>query len=104
MKLIYCRKTTTQTETVFSSEHVSDLYCSRRPFGLVHVDYQTGSLNRTLKDSSKFFIELNETGRVPFIPEPKEAGDTSAGTTSFVWREVLFLVVMGTVGLWLFAA
>ncbi|XP_052128580.1 myrosinase 1-like [Frankliniella occidentalis] len=62
-----------------------------RPFGLVHVDYHNGSLNRTLKDSSKFFIRLHETGRVPFIPEP-EPDNVSAGNALFASHEVLALV------------
>ncbi|KAK3931291.1 Myrosinase 1 [Frankliniella fusca] len=74
-----------------------------RPFGLVHVDYQNGSLNRTLKNSAQFFIQLNETGRVPFVPAPREPDDTSAGTAFSVSLEVFFLSLLGTVGLWLFA-
>lgn len=40
----------------------------QRPFGVIHVDYQNGSLNRTFKDSSKFFIALGETKKVPLVP------------------------------------
>ncbi|KAK3931545.1 Beta-glucosidase 42 [Frankliniella fusca] len=65
---------------------------SQRPFGLIHVDYKTGSLNRTLKASAQFFIELNETGRVPYVPVPGE-GTASLSTTSFVTTELLLVTV-----------
>lgn len=42
------------------------MLCSdrRRKFGLVHVDYEGGSLNRTLKKSAWFFKQIGETRRV----------------------------------------
>ncbi|XP_034252324.1 putative beta-glucosidase 6 isoform X3 [Thrips palmi] len=38
-----------------------------RDFGLVHVDYEHGSLNRTLKDSASFWVELAERRVVPLV-------------------------------------
>ncbi|KAK3908003.1 Cyanidin 3-O-glucoside 7-O-glucosyltransferase (acyl-glucose) [Frankliniella fusca] len=47
-----------------------------RPFGLVHVDYEKGTLARSLKPySSKFFNELADTNVVPYV-EP-DAGSTT---------------------------
>ncbi|XP_034242067.1 beta-glucosidase 1A-like [Thrips palmi] len=36
-------------------------------YGLVHVDYAGGSLNRTLKKSSAFFKEVGETRTIPEV-------------------------------------
>lgn len=56
-----------------------------RPFGLVHVDYEGGSLNRTLKDSSKFWMELAETKRIPLWEEDKpSAAATAAASVSLL--------------------
>ncbi|XP_034238644.1 myrosinase 1-like [Thrips palmi] len=49
-----------------------------RPFGLIHVDYNSPTLKRTLKESSKFFIELGETGRVPQIVSSSASSLSSA--------------------------
>lgn len=53
-----------------------------RPFGLVHVDYETGSLNRSLKDSSKFWIQLAETRVVPYVENPDDATTIDPPTTN----------------------
>ncbi|XP_034242731.1 lactase-phlorizin hydrolase-like isoform X2 [Thrips palmi] len=50
-----------------------------RNFGLVHVDYDSGSLNRTLKYSSTFFREMMESGRVPYVQPP---GKSHSSTVS----------------------
>ncbi|XP_026290776.1 myrosinase 1-like [Frankliniella occidentalis] len=39
----------------------------RRPFGLIHIDYENGTLDRSLKDSAWFWIEMAETGVVPTV-------------------------------------
>lgn len=39
----------------------------RRRFGLVYIDYDGGSLNRTLKDSQDFWITLAENRIVPLV-------------------------------------
>lgn len=49
-------------------------------FGLVHVDYATGSLNRTLKESSAFFVQLAETRSVPLVLPGSSAASLSANT------------------------
>lgn len=50
---------------------------ARHSFGLVHVDYAGGSLNRTLKRaSSAFFLELAATRKVPTV-EPSSASPTT---------------------------
>ncbi|XP_034252555.1 myrosinase 1-like [Thrips palmi] len=72
---------------------------SGRPFGLIHVDYKTGSLNRTLKNSAQFFIELRDTGRVPNILPPDEGPSTSASST--LSSGLLLLAVGAMRGLWL---
>ncbi|KAJ1523245.1 hypothetical protein ONE63_001127 [Megalurothrips usitatus] len=70
-----------------------------RPFGLVHVDYASGSLNRTLKDSASFWTEMADTGVVPYV-EPDQSGTTAppASTTpssapvsvaSWLWLAIL---------------
>ncbi|XP_026278216.2 uncharacterized protein LOC113206368 [Frankliniella occidentalis] len=41
-----------------------------RPFGLVHVDYEGKTLDRSLKDSSQFWIEIAEKRVVPLVEEP----------------------------------
>ncbi|KAJ1531386.1 hypothetical protein ONE63_000067 [Megalurothrips usitatus] len=53
---------------------------SGRPFGLVHVDYESGSLKRTLKESSKFFIKLGETGKVPYVAPPEQSTEPAPST------------------------
>ncbi|XP_026276465.1 uncharacterized protein LOC113205169 isoform X2 [Frankliniella occidentalis] len=44
-----------------------------RPFGLIHVDYHGGSYNRSLKDSSSFWIELADRRAVPVVDMPSSA-------------------------------
>ncbi|KAE8751261.1 hypothetical protein FOCC_FOCC002089 [Frankliniella occidentalis] len=56
-----------------------------RPFGLIHVDYQTGSLNRTLKDSAQFFIDLATTGKIPYV-------EVSAGSSLTPIGKLLLVV------------
>ncbi|KAE8742663.1 lactase-phlorizin hydrolase-like [Frankliniella occidentalis] len=52
-----------------------------RKFGLVHVDYENGSLNRTLKKSAWFFQEIGTNRRVPKVPFTFVPGSsTGAGT------------------------
>ncbi|XP_034247964.1 myrosinase 1-like [Thrips palmi] len=46
------------------------------PYGLVHVDYENGTLKRTLKDSSSFWLEMAERRVVPLV-EPESS--SSAG-------------------------
>ncbi|XP_052119512.1 myrosinase 1-like isoform X2 [Frankliniella occidentalis] len=62
-----------------------DLFEFRRPFGLIHVDYQTGSLNRTLKDSAQFFIDLATTGKIPYV-------EVSAGSSLTPIGKLLLVV------------
>ncbi|XP_034245357.1 myrosinase 1-like [Thrips palmi] len=38
-----------------------------RRFGLVHVDYEGGTLERSLKDSKDFWITMADTGVVPLV-------------------------------------
>ncbi|XP_052125201.1 myrosinase 1-like [Frankliniella occidentalis] len=66
-----------------------------RPFGLIHVDYESGTLKRTLKDSSKFFIDLATSGRVPYVSVPDERG-TSTGSTSAIASGLLLSAVWVT--------
>ncbi|KAE8741668.1 hypothetical protein FOCC_FOCC012789 [Frankliniella occidentalis] len=63
-----------------------------RPFGIIHVDYKTGSLNRTLKDSAQFFIDLYTTGRVPYVTLPPEKG-ASGSTSPFIAAGMLLAAV-----------
>lgn len=42
----------------------------QRPFGLVHIDFKSASLDRTLKDSWKFFADLGANRQIPYIPLP----------------------------------
>ncbi|XP_034232398.1 myrosinase 1-like [Thrips palmi] len=51
-----------------------------RRFGLVHVDYENGTLARTLKDSAWFFQHIGETRRIPVLTFPSD--DPSDGTTT----------------------
>ena len=64
-----------------------------RGFGLLHVEYvdNTKFLNRTLKDSSKFFIEVHETGRIP------EVLPTSGAST----LRAALLLLLANLGRWL---
>ncbi|KAK3920467.1 Beta-glucosidase 5 [Frankliniella fusca] len=56
-----------------------------RPFGLVHVDYEHGTLDRSLKDSSKFWIELGEKGYVPYVqPDNASSSERAVSTISVV--------------------
>ncbi|KAE8741606.1 hypothetical protein FOCC_FOCC012858, partial [Frankliniella occidentalis] len=53
-----------------------------RKFGLTHVDYEGGTLKRTLKKSASFFQEVAETRRVPvleytYVDEPVTDSPTS---------------------------
>ncbi|XP_026277116.1 myrosinase 1 [Frankliniella occidentalis] len=41
-----------------------------RPFGLVHVDFEGKTLDRSLKESSQFWIELAKKRVVPLVEEP----------------------------------
>ncbi|XP_052129397.1 lactase/phlorizin hydrolase-like isoform X2 [Frankliniella occidentalis] len=52
-----------------------------RPFGLIHVDYASGSLDRSHKDSSSFWIKLRETNSVPFV-EPDQTTTLSPPTST----------------------
>ncbi|XP_052130811.1 myrosinase 1-like [Frankliniella occidentalis] len=71
----------------------------RYTFGLVHVDYAGGSLNRTLKrESSAFFIELAETRKVPVVPSGGQRLSAPAAVAIvsvaavLMWPSVLFYV------------
>lgn len=60
----------------------------KRPFGVIHVDYKSGSLNRTLKDSAKFFIELGQTKKIPLVEMPSSSATILAPTvllTGVTW-------------------
>ncbi|XP_052130212.1 uncharacterized protein LOC113212235 isoform X1 [Frankliniella occidentalis] len=52
-----------------------------RPFGLIHIDYASGTLDRSHKDSSSFWIKMRETNSVPFV-EPDKATTLSPPTTA----------------------
>ena len=60
----------------FSSQPV---LVSSRPFGLVHVDYEGKTLNRTLKDSSSFFMELASSRSVPYVAPVPSGSSGAAG-------------------------
>ncbi|XP_034230000.1 beta-glucosidase 22-like isoform X2 [Thrips palmi] len=60
-----------------------------RPFGLVYVDYKSGSLDRTLKQSSEFFIKLANSRKVPYV-----APSTSATTVSSLISVFLPIVLL----------
>ncbi|XP_052132519.1 lactase/phlorizin hydrolase [Frankliniella occidentalis] len=49
-----------------------------RNFGLVHVDYASGTLDRTLKESAYFFTRIGRTGRVPHVPAPGSSARPAA--------------------------
>ncbi|XP_034249356.1 myrosinase 1-like [Thrips palmi] len=53
-----------------------------RPFGLVHVDYEGGSLDRSMKDSSQFWIDLARTGSVPLWEEDTASSASSTATSA----------------------
>ncbi|XP_034234308.1 cyanidin 3-O-glucoside 7-O-glucosyltransferase (acyl-glucose)-like isoform X2 [Thrips palmi] len=58
-----------------------------RPFGLVHVDYGNGTdgtLTRSLKPSSQFWIDLADTGVVPFVAKPNAASSSAASSAVLV--------------------
>lgn len=61
-----------------------------RPFGLVHVDYAGGTLARSLKDSSKFWIELADTGAVPYVAPVPDTTPSSASASSPASLGLLF--------------
>ncbi|XP_034256691.1 putative beta-glucosidase 6 [Thrips palmi] len=44
-----------------------------RPYGLIHVDYENGTLERSHKDSASFWIEMADTGNVPLVNLPSSA-------------------------------
>ncbi|XP_034245696.1 myrosinase 1-like [Thrips palmi] len=55
-------------------------------WGLIHVDFASGSLNRTLKASSTFFKTATRTGFVPLVEEgsrPFPDPDAPSGAASF---------------------
>ncbi|KAK3925415.1 Vicianin hydrolase [Frankliniella fusca] len=53
-----------------------------RPFGLVHVDYANKTLNRSLKESSEFWIELSRTRVVPLREESTTFAPTALPLSS----------------------
>ncbi|KAK3924750.1 Cyanidin 3-O-glucoside 7-O-glucosyltransferase (acyl-glucose) [Frankliniella fusca] len=55
-----------------------------RPFGLVHVDYEHGTLDRSLKDSSQFWIDLKEKGYVPYINPDGDSTTISPGDSTTI--------------------
>ncbi|XP_034237899.1 myrosinase 1-like [Thrips palmi] len=61
-----------------------------RPFGLFHVDYEGGSLDRSPKDSSQFWIELAKTGSVPLWEEDL----ASSGARSAASATLLLLLAL----------
>ncbi|XP_034240731.1 beta-glucosidase 1A-like [Thrips palmi] len=61
----------------------------KRPFGLVHVDYEHGTLDRSLKDSSSFWIEMAETGVVPLAREPTSSTPSSNSPAAAIWTLAL---------------
>ncbi|XP_052123861.1 lactase/phlorizin hydrolase-like [Frankliniella occidentalis] len=68
-----------------------------RKFGLVHVDYENGSLNRTIKKSAWFFQELGTNRRVPKVPFTFVPGSsTGAGSKAIPMHYAMpFLFVFG---------
>lgn len=64
-----------------------------RAFGLVHVDYENGTLDRSLKDSSSFWIELGETGVVPLVEIPSPSTSSSIRTSVSTWQFALALIL-----------
>ncbi|KAE8738496.1 hypothetical protein FOCC_FOCC016020 [Frankliniella occidentalis] len=68
----------------------------RRPFGLVHVDFEGKTLDRSLKDSSQFWIELAEKRVVPLVEEPLPSS-TASSTSTF--RLLLVAAVSITINL-----
>ncbi|XP_034237727.1 beta-glucosidase A-like isoform X2 [Thrips palmi] len=66
-----------------------------RKFGLVYVDYETGSLNRTLKDSSWFFQYMGENRKVPVL---EFNFDFSSGATRT--SALTFAVIAAATVLW----
>lgn len=66
-----------------------------RPFGLVHVDYENGTLNRSLKPHSlKFFTELADKNVIPFVaPTPSSAPTLSRGAALTLVLGVLINVL-----------
>lgn len=60
--------------------------CRRRPFGLIHIDYENKTLDRSMKNSSQFWIEMAATRSVPVWepepePEPEPQPDTPKPVT-----------------------
>lgn len=63
-----------------------------RKFGLVHVDYEGGSLDRSLKDSAWFFQYIGTHQKVPKIDLNVGSGSTS-NTPAFALAALAFAVV-----------
>ncbi|KAK3933249.1 Myrosinase 1 [Frankliniella fusca] len=53
-----------------------------RRFGLVHVDYEGGTLKRTLKNSASFFQHIAETRRVPVLTYDYKEDKADSTTTT----------------------
>lgn len=69
------------------------LNCCSRNFGLIHVDYAQGSLNRTLKDSAAFFQRMMEERSVPFVQPPGRSGCAALASP-------LLLFTLATCAIW----
>ncbi|KAK3931564.1 Cyanidin 3-O-glucoside 7-O-glucosyltransferase (acyl-glucose) [Frankliniella fusca] len=65
-----------------------------RKFGLVHVDYEGGSLNRTLKKSASFFQEIGTRKRVPKVPFTFVPGSGSERILVHPSLSVLFVIIL----------
>lgn len=73
---------------------VSDdgLLLHSRKFGLVHVDFEGGSLNRTLKESAWFFQYIGKEGKVPKVEFDFKIGSGAASTiTAFSLAALVFV-------------
>ncbi|KAK3922687.1 Beta-glucosidase 6 [Frankliniella fusca] len=69
-------------ENVEWNATLTQIIISRRNFGLVHVDIAGGSYNRSLKDSSQFWIELAKQRAVPAIDVPSGSHENSKSSIS----------------------
>ncbi|KAJ1531384.1 hypothetical protein ONE63_000065 [Megalurothrips usitatus] len=63
-----------------------------RRFGLVHVDYANGSLDRSLKESAWFFQYIGETRRVPKVEY--RLGEAAAGAPATAAAGALVLLTL----------
>ncbi|XP_034250034.1 myrosinase 1-like isoform X2 [Thrips palmi] len=52
-----------------------------KPYGLVHIDYAGGTQDRSMKDSSQFWVELAKTGSIP-LWEDKASSATAASSAA----------------------